>query len=409
LVVLECDQALIQDILHDRFQPGTIISSIAPYQEVPLIEERLPEIKKSSFVAGRPHPGSFIPLLSSFGCPYTCNFCSDWNNPYVPLSNERLLADLEFASQKYPGVTLVFHDPNFAVRFDEVMAIMERIPPEKRNPYGVQSTFTILRPERLERLRDTHCIFMLPSIESWTTAYSNKLGIGKIQADEKLDRIVDKFQTLKEYIPYLGTNFIFGLDHDSGLDSFELTKEFLFRAPYVYPGLHIPMPFGGTPMFDTLFEEGRILKTMPFSFYRGPYLIIRLKNYDPSTFVKYMVDLLEVANSSALLKVRFVSDPHLLSRLTNLLRTIMGRRRYMALRKILNLMNSDPQFLAFHNGETEELPDYYAFEYKRIMGKYSELVPVEESSWHEFGRDDRVTFGMAPQGDKTLIPEIYAN
>jgi hypothetical protein len=405
LVVLECDRVLIEDIIHDRYQPGTIISSLEPYREVPLIEERLPELKKSSFVAGRPHPGSFIPLLSSIGCPYTCNFCTDWNNPYKPLSNERLFADLDFASINYPNVALVFHDPNFAVRFDEVMAVLERIPPEKRNPYGVQSTFTNLRPERLERLRDTHCIFVLPSIESWTTEYSKKLGVGKIEADEKLDRMVEIFHTLKDYIPYLGTNFIFGLDHDSGPEPFELTKEFLLRAPFVYPTLNIPTPFGGTPLFDTLLEEGRILKTMPFRFYRIPYMTILFKNYDPITYMEYMVDLFAVASSNALLKMRFVRDHHLISRMTNLLRIQTSKRRYKVFRKILNLLKSDPQFLAFHRGETGKLPDFYVWEYKRLMGKYAELVPVEESSWHDFGRGEALLSG-ATAGERIINPRL---
>ena len=395
LVVLECDQALVEDILHDRFDPGSIISSPGPYRQVPLVVERLPEIKKSSFVAGRPHPGSFIPLISSMGCPYTCNFCNDWDNPYQPLSNERLLADLNFVSENYPGVPLVFHDPNFAVRFDEVMSILESVPPEKRNPYGVQSTFTILRPERLERLRDTRCIFLLPSIESWTAEYSNKLGVGKIEAREKLTRMVEKFRTLKEYVPYLGTNLIFGLDHDSGPDSFELTKEFLVQAPFVYPTLHIPIPFGGTPLFSTLFEQGRILKSMPFTFYRIPYMTIIFNHYDPLTFMEHMVDLFAVASSNQLLRERFTHDKQILARGTNLMRTIATKRRYKVFLEILDLLKNDPQFLAFHQGVTEQLPDYYAWQYERLMGKFTELVPLAESAWHDFDR-----------GQATLIREL---
>jgi radical SAM superfamily enzyme YgiQ (UPF0313 family) len=395
LVVLECDQALVEDILHDRFDPGSIISSPGPYRQVPLVVERLPEIKKSSFVAGRPHPGSFIPLISSMGCPYTCNFCSDWDNPYQPLSNERLLADLEFVSANYPAVPLVFHDPNFAVRFDEVMSILESVPPEKRNPYGVQSTFTILRPERLERLRDTRCIFLLPSIESWTAEYSNKLGVGKIEAREKLTRMVEKFRTLKEYVPYLGTNLIFGLDHDSGPDSFELTKEFLVQAPFVYPTLHIPIPFGGTPLFSTLLEQGRILKSMPFTFYRIPYMTIIFNHYDPLTFMEHMVDLIAVASSNQLLRERFTHDKQILARGTNLMRTITTKRRYKVFLEILDLLKNDPQFLAFHQGVTGQLPDYYAWQYERLMGKFTELVPLAESAWHDFDR-----------GQATLIREL---
>jgi radical SAM superfamily enzyme YgiQ (UPF0313 family) len=386
LVVLECDQSLVEDILHDRFPPGSIVSSPEPYRQVPLVEERLPEIEKSSFVAGRPYPGSFIPLISSMGCPYTCNFCSDWDTPYHPLSNERLLADLNFVSENYPGVPLVFHDPNFAVRFDELMSILESIPPGKRNPYGVQSTFTVLREDRLERLRDTRCNFLLPSIESWTPEYSNKLGVGKIEAGEKLTRMVEKFYNLKKYIPFLGTNLIFGLDHDSGPDSFELTKEFLVRAYFVYPILHIPIPFGGTPLFATLLDEGRILKSMPFTFYRVPYLTILLKNYDPVEFMEHMVDLFALASSSALLRKRIRNEKQIFAWGSSLMRTITARRRYNVFRETLHLLKNDSQFLAFHRGETEILPDYYAHQYQRLMGKYAELVPVAESVRHDFSR-----------------------
>ena len=55
LVVLDCDQALIRNILSDEFTPGSIISSAKPYDEPPTIEERLPEIKASAFIGGRPH------------------------------------------------------------------------------------------------------------------------------------------------------------------------------------------------------------------------------------------------------------------------------------------------------------------------------------------------------------------
>lgn len=393
LVVLECNQDLIANILHDHFPPGSIISSPESYHQVPLVEERLPEIKKSSFFAGRPHPGSFIPLISSMGCPYTCNFCSDWDNPYQPLSNERLLADLKYVSENFPGVPLVFHDPNFAVRFDEVISILESIPSELRSPYGVQSTFTVLKTDRLERLRDTRCIFLLPSIESWTAEYSNKLGVGKIQADEKLARMVDKFRTLKEYVPYLGTNLIFGLDHDSGPTAFDLTKEFLRQAPFVYPTLHIPIPFGGTPLFATLLAEDRILKSLPFTFYHMPFMSIRFNHYDPLEFMEHMVGLFEVASSNALLRQRFSHDKQLLARGTNTMRTITAKRRYKIFKKILAMLKEDPQFLAFHRGETEQLPDFYAREYQRIMGRYAELVPLSESTFHELGRGEVVMSG----------------
>jgi hypothetical protein len=67
------------------------------------------------------------------GCPYACNFCIDWNNPYRLLPTERLAADLRYASAHLPGVMLGYQDPNFAVKFDQVLDVMESLPQGRRN------------------------------------------------------------------------------------------------------------------------------------------------------------------------------------------------------------------------------------------------------------------------------------
>jgi radical SAM superfamily enzyme YgiQ (UPF0313 family) len=86
LVVLDCDKSLIRDIIAGQFAPGSTISSAKPYDEPPTIEARLPEIKASAFIGGRSHRGSSIPMLASVGCPYGCDFCTDWDVPYRALS-----------------------------------------------------------------------------------------------------------------------------------------------------------------------------------------------------------------------------------------------------------------------------------------------------------------------------------
>ena len=53
LVVQECDKALIKDILSGQFDPGNVISSMKSFDDLPLVEERMPEIKKASFIRGK--------------------------------------------------------------------------------------------------------------------------------------------------------------------------------------------------------------------------------------------------------------------------------------------------------------------------------------------------------------------
>jgi hypothetical protein len=60
IVVLECDKALIADIANDQFEPHSLVSSARPYDDTPTIAERLPYIKATTFMMGRPYPLSVI-------------------------------------------------------------------------------------------------------------------------------------------------------------------------------------------------------------------------------------------------------------------------------------------------------------------------------------------------------------
>jgi hypothetical protein len=195
----------------------------------------MPEIRASAFFWRRKALLlSAVPMLASMGCPYRCDFCIDWNTAYRPLSGERLATDLSYLAQHLPGTLTVFHDPNFAVKFDQVFDILEAQPPGRRPPYIIESSLTVLRGDRPRRLRNTNCAIVAPGVESWTD-YSNKAGQGRRGGVEKVDRVAGHFAHLAQNVPYLQANFIFGLDTDQGDEPVELTKRFMDQAPFVWP------------------------------------------------------------------------------------------------------------------------------------------------------------------------------
>lgn len=379
LVVLTCDKPLIADIVDNRYESNSIVSSAKPYDDTPTIEERLPELQASVFWNGRPYAYTCIPMLSSVGCPYGCNFCMDWNTQYRPLPTERLAEDLRFASSHLPGTKLLFYDPNFGIRFDETMDIFETIPAGQRNPYGFETSLSNLRREdRLERLRETNCLAVAAGIESWT-GYNNKAGVGKADGRAKLERVVEQIHKIHENVPYIQANFILGLDTDAGDEPFELTKEFWLRNPFVNHTINSPMAFRGTPLYDDLWNQGGILKTMPFSFYIVPYLTLVLKNYDPVSYFEKMVDLYALIASDRLSRIWRAPDTAWQIKLVDSYRLFGFRGMLEFWQKMLRRLQTDRQFLAFHLGETPILPDVYVGIYKQQLGRYAELMPIEES------------------------------
>lgn len=377
VVVHDCDPELIADILSNGHAPGSVVTSGRPLEDIPGVEERMPEIRVASFHNGRPERLGNVALLTSIGCPYRCDFCSDWNNPYALLPKDRLRADLEYVSRRLPGMLLSFHDPNFGVRFEEVLDVLEELPPERRHPYVMESSLSILRSSRLERLRETRCVYAAPGVESWGD-YSNKAGVGRTVGRDKLEEVVEHFEELHRHVPGLQANFIFGTDGDRGEEPAALTREFIRRAPFVWPTLNIPVPFGGTPLHDRYRAEGRILESMPFAFYYLPYLVVRIRHYDPVEYYQKLISLFQQVTSRRLLLHRLRASRGLPMKLLNLLRTAAMGWDLHGLREIHRELRHDAALRAFHEGRSQQLPPLYREHLRRRLGPFAELLDEED-------------------------------
>ena len=375
--VHDCDKDLVGDILRGSFDRGQILSSAQMLTEIPGVEERLPHIIKSSLTEGRTPLAANVGLLSSVGCPYTCNFCVDWDSPYITTSGDSLREDLRFISKRYPGVYVSYHDPNFGIQFDRTMDIIAELPESERNPYVMESSLSILKPSRLQRLKETKCFYTAPGVESWTD-YSNKTGVGRNGGREKLEGVITRFQEIHEFVPNIQANFIFGTDTDAGEDPVELTKEFIRRVPYVWPTINIPTPYGRTPLYDDYLAQGRILTLMPFAFYYMPYLVMTLKNYSPLEYYDKLIEIYSTANSYKLLAPRIASTPDYSLKVLYFLRSFAFQGILGKLKRTRKRFQEDEEFRTFHEGRATKLPTFYRHLYAKRLGRYAELISEAE-------------------------------
>ena len=395
LVVHDCDRALIEEIVRGDLDRGRQISSGRALTEIPSVEERVPHILKASLTEGRPPYAANIGLLSSVGCPYTCDFCVDWDKPYISIAGDRLGADLRFIAARFPGVYVSYHDPNFGVQFDRTMDVISGLPPDQRNPYVMESSLSILKGPRLRRLKETNCFYTAPGIESWTD-YSNKTGVGRGGAREKLEGVLTRLDEIHEFVPNIQANFIFGTDADEGEEPVEMTREFIRRAPYVWPTINIPTPYGRTPLYDDYLAKGRILTTMPFAFYYMPYLVMTLKNYGPLEYYSKLIEIYSAANSYKLLGARIGSTPDYSLKTLYVLRSFAFKGILGKLARTLGRLRNDAEFRSYHEGRTTKLPGYYRQLYAKRLGRYAELIseaemtPELESSTQHAAQGDRI-------------------
>jgi hypothetical protein len=368
------DKAVLGEIL-DEAAPhrpvGRLIGAARQPTELPLLEERWKFVAQT--LAKAPLV-KFVPMIGSMGCPYTCSFCIDSVVDYQPLSFDRIRADLTFLQGKMRRPTVAWHDPNFGVRFNDYMTAIEDVVPRGRMRFIAESSLSLLSEPNLQRMQRNGFIGILPGIESWYDL-GNKSKTGKSTGMDKVRQVAAHVNTILRYIPTVQTNFVLGLDCDSGAEPFELTKRFIDLAPGAYPAFSLLTCYGAAAPLNLEFQRaGRVLP-FPHHFLDSNHAMnVRPLNYDWAEFYDLAEDLTRYAHSPAQRWRRLGANRGLATKAMNYMRsTSSGRAEYQA--KIRRMLTNDPAVRAFFDGESTALPDFYRARMRRQMGSLWEALP----------------------------------
>jgi hypothetical protein len=285
--------------------------------------------------------------------------------------------DLKFLLKKFGRPMVGWHDPNFGVRFNDVLDVIERAVPPDRIDFVAESSLSLLSEPHLERLKRNGFKALLPGIESWFDL-GNKSKTGTQVGMDKVRQVAEHVNLILSYIPYVQTNFVLGLDSDEGAEPFELTKRFLDLTPGAFPGYSLLTAFGRAAPLNLDYQRaGRVLP-FPFHFLNNNQAMnVRPRNYSWHDFYDHVIDLTEYSFSWKSIFRRCRSTPGLISRGMNLVRAVstegFGRLRYH--REVRRRLDKDRQFLAFFEQETEQLPGLYLDLLRKDLGLLWEWLP----------------------------------
>jgi hypothetical protein len=340
-------------------------------REIPGLRQRWKFVEPTLAKAG---PIKIVPMIGSFGCPYSCSFCIDATVPYQPLDFDQLKDDLRFVATRVKNPLLGWHDPNFGVRFNDYMdAIEEAAPPGSMRSIAEMS-MSLLSDPNLDRLQKNGFVGMLPGIESWYD-YGNKTRTTRVSGAERVAQVAAHVNRVLERIPFVQTNFILGLDADSGDEPFELTKEFIDLTPGAYPAFSLFTCYGrASPLNLELQRAGRV-NAMPFHFLDSNHgMNIIPAHYRWPDFYDRVADVTRHALGARGVWRRFAAGEGLTVRLFNLFRgATTGRPKYQA--EMARMAREDPAMLAFLEGETRAIPPFFEARIRKDMGSLWEALP----------------------------------
>jgi radical SAM superfamily enzyme YgiQ (UPF0313 family) len=208
-------KSTVMQVLDNCVPQGEVGTQLSERQQpliLPGVAERWkfiePTLKKAPFL-------KMVPMIGSLGCPYTCSFCIDSTVPYQTLNFETIKKDLRFLLTKFKRPLVVWHDPNFGIRFRENMESIASVAHPKSFRFIAESSLSILTEEHLKDMQQNGFEAMLPGIESWYDL-GNKSRTAHIAGEKKLEKISEHVNMMFHYIPYIQTNFVLGLDCDEG-------------------------------------------------------------------------------------------------------------------------------------------------------------------------------------------------
>ena len=194
-------------------------------------------------------------IQTSRGCPFACDFCAVttiFGHKYRLRPIEDVLAELDTLERRY----VFFYDDNIVGNPRRSKELFSALVPYNKRWIGQASTTVIKDPELLKLMAKSGCKGLFVGFESLSEENlkkSHKRHNDPKQYKEVVKRLHD------QGIAISGA-FIFGLDDDD-ISVFERTLEFAMDAKLDVAQFNWLTPYPGTPIYDRLKTENRLMHT----------------------------------------------------------------------------------------------------------------------------------------------------
>jgi len=211
------------------------------------------EINKYAY--SHSYGGKGIPIVSSRGCPYKCNFCSVQyviGKKYRMRSADNILQELKYWHEK-GNTNFFFVDDNFTMSKERIMNLCKLIKREKMNdltlsiPAGVRADK--LDYELLKEMKDVGFWFMSFGVESG----NNKI-LQEINKHETVQEIEESIKLAIGFGFEIGLFFIIGHPTETPQD-FEDSLKLAKKYPVSSVNFYHAIPFPKTELYNWVKEN----------------------------------------------------------------------------------------------------------------------------------------------------------
>ena len=222
---------------------------------------------------------SIAPIETTRGCPYNCDFCTvsrffGTRQRHKPIRD--IITDIESCKEK----NLFFLDDNITVDKRYAKELFREMIPQKKMWVGQASIQVANDTELVKLAYKSGCRALLIGFESMSDS-----GINQYRKTLKtIDENILAVKKLQDNGIMTMASLIFGLDSDTP-EVFDMAHDFLTRSKPAFFQACVMTPYPGTPVFNKLLSQGRIL-TDDWSNFDASKVIIRPENISPEELLE---------------------------------------------------------------------------------------------------------------------------
>ncbi|SPF53457.1 Fe-S oxidoreductase [Candidatus Sulfopaludibacter sp. SbA4] len=212
--------------------------------------ENVPHARKELFHR-RDHSNGV--LFATRGCPRQCDFCTI-SVMYRHTVRKRPIAEVAAEYASFRGTVIIFWDDNIAGDMEYAKGLFRAIAPHRKWWSSQASIHAGRDDDFLEAAAESGCKQLFLGFESISQQSLAEVNKGFNRAEEYLPII----ERIHAHGIAVQAGIVFGFDHDTP-EIFKDTIDFLESAGVQNATFNILTPFPGTPLFQRMEAEGRIL------------------------------------------------------------------------------------------------------------------------------------------------------
>jgi radical SAM superfamily enzyme YgiQ (UPF0313 family) len=225
----------------------------------PVDVKELP-IPRYDLIANRPY--TRFTVQTTRGCPWRCDFCASnvmLRQAYRKRPVADVMRDIRAIREVSPHPFIEFADDNTFVDKTWGKELCRQLIPEHLNWFTETDISVADDPELLRLLKRARCKQLLIGLESPNQSALEGMELKTNFKARRAAGAIDAIRRIQDHGITVNGCFILGLDRHTP-DVFAEILDFAMKVPLFEVQITVLTAFPGTPLYDRLLKEGRILE-----------------------------------------------------------------------------------------------------------------------------------------------------